>query len=92
MAALSRAAGEAAPLILIGAVTFVAFTPESLGDPFTALPVQIFQWATRPQDEFRGLAAATCLILLLGLLGMSGLAALLRGRVESGRVGRHTGE
>jgi len=73
-------------------VTFIAFTPEAPTDPFTALPVQIFHWATRPEDEFRGLAAATSLVLLLGLLGLSGLAALLRRRPESGAARRETGE
>lgn len=80
--ALSRAIGETAPLILIGAVTFIAFTPETVGDPFTALPVQIFHWVTRPEDEFRGLAAAAILVLLLLLLALNGLAMMLRLRLE----------
>ena len=82
---LARALGETAPLVLIGAVTFIAFTPESLGDPFTALPVQIFNWLTRPQEEFRRLAAAAILVLLALLLGMSALGMLIRTRFEGRR-------
>lgn len=82
---LARALGETAPLVLVGAVTFIAFTPESLGDPFTALPVQIFNWLTRPQEEFRRLAAAAILVLLALLLGMSVLGMLIRTRFEGRR-------
>lgn len=82
---LARAVGETAPLVLIGAVTFIAFTPESLGDPFTALPVQIFSWVTRPQEEFQGLAAAAILVLLAILLGMAGLAMIIRLFLEDRR-------
>lgn len=80
--ALSRALGETAPLILVGTVTFVAFTPEALTDPFTALPVQIFQWVTRSQDEFQGLAAAAIIVLLALLLSLNALAVILRNRLE----------
>jgi phosphate transport system permease protein len=80
--ALSRAVGETAPLVLIGAVTFIAFTPETVLDPFTALPVQIFHWVTRSQDEFRGLAAAAIIVLLALLLSMNALAVILRNRLE----------
>ena len=62
--ALSRAIGETAPLILIGAIVFVPFNPSSLTDQFTALPIQIFNWTTRPQEEFKLLAAAAILVLL----------------------------
>ncbi|MGD2122451.1 MAG: phosphate ABC transporter permease PstA [Gemmatimonadota bacterium] len=79
--ALSRAMGEAAPLIMIGFLTFIAFTPESLGDPFTVLPLQIFGWITRG-EEFRGLAAAGSIVLLMLLLGMNALAILVRNRLE----------
>jgi phosphate transport system permease protein len=64
--ALSRAIGETAPLIMIGAVTYVAFDPTILGS-FTALPIQIYQFLRLPQDEFKYLAAA-CIIVLLGIL------------------------
>ncbi len=79
--ALSRALGEAAPLIMIGFLTFIAFTPESLGDPFTVLPLQIFGWITRG-EEFRGLAAAGSIVLLMLLLGMNVLSILVRNRLE----------
>jgi phosphate transport system permease protein len=90
--ALSRAVGETAPLVLVGAVTFIAFTPGSVSDSFTALPVQIFYWASRPQDEFRGLAAAAIIVLLVLLLGMNTLATIVRNRFEnrSSGEGRHT--
>ncbi len=69
--ALARAAGETAPLILIGVVSFIAFTPETVGDPFTVIPLQIFDWVSRPQAEFRGLAAAAILVLLALIFTMS---------------------
>jgi phosphate transport system permease protein len=79
--ALSRAVGEAAPLIMIGFLTFIAFTPESLGDPFTVLPLQIFGWIARG-EEFKGLAAAGSIVLLMLLLGMNALAVIVRNRFE----------
>lgn len=78
--ALSRAIGEAAPLIMVGALSFIAFTPESLSDPFTALPVQIFNWVARPQEEFQHLAAAAIIVLLVLLLSMNVVAILIRHR------------
>jgi phosphate transport system permease protein len=80
--ALSRAIGEAAPLITIGALTFIAFTPQSPGDPFTVLPIQIFNWVSRPQDEFHGIAAAGILVLLIVLLSMNAVAIFLRNRYQ----------
>lgn len=80
--ALSRAVGEAAPLIMVGALSFIAFTPETLADPFTALPVQIFNWVSRPQEEFRHLAAAAIIVLLVLLLSMNAVAILIRHRFE----------
>lgn len=74
-----RAAGAAAPLVLLGVLTFLAFTPETLGDPFTVLPLQVFAWATRPQDEFRGLAAAAVLVLMAISLGLQALALWVEG-------------
>jgi len=76
--ALSRAVGETAPLIMIGALTYVAFVPEGPLDEFTALPIQIYDWASRPQEEFHGLAAAGILVLLAILLSMNALAIGLR--------------
>ncbi len=78
--ALSRALGETAPLIMVGALTFVAFYPLSPFDPFTALPVQVFNWASRPQEEFLHLAAAGS-IVLLGIVGaLNAVASFLRAR------------
>lgn len=78
--ALSRAVGEASPLILIGALAFVPFVPERLTDPFTVLPIQIFNWISRPQPEFHELAAAAGLVLLALLLTLNAAAVLLRNR------------
>jgi len=79
--ALSRAIGETAPLILIGALTYVAFNPTLLGD-FTVLPIQIFQWTVRPQAEFKVLAAAAIVVLLVILLTMTAFAIWLRNRYQ----------
>jgi phosphate transport system permease protein len=79
--ALSRAIGETAPLILIGAVTYIAFDPTILG-PFTALPIQIYQWVRLPQGEFKELAAAAIVVLLAILLTMNAFAIWLRNRYE----------
>lgn len=78
--ALSRAIGETAPLIMIGALTFIAFVPEGPRDQFTVLSIQIYNWASRPQDDFRGLAAAAIIVLLVLLLSMNALAIWLRNR------------
>jgi phosphate transport system permease protein len=79
--ALSRAIGETAPLIMIGAVTYVAFNPTLLG-PFTALPIQIFQWVRLPQPEFKLLAAGAIIVLLGILLTMNAFAIWLRNRYQ----------
>jgi phosphate transport system permease protein len=79
--ALSRAIGETAPLILIGAVTYIAFNPTLLG-PFTALPIQIYQWVRLPQPEFKLLAAAAIIVLLAILLTMNAFAIWLRNRYQ----------
>ena len=80
--ALSRAIGETAPLILIGAIVFVPFNPTSLTDQFTALPIQIFNWTTRPQEDFKLLAAAAILVLLALLLTMNAFAIWLRNKYQ----------
>jgi phosphate transport system permease protein len=80
--ALSRAIGETAPLIMIGALTFIAFVPDGPRDQFTVLSIQIFNWASRPQDEFRHLAAAAILVLLAMLLSMNALAIWLRNKYQ----------
>jgi phosphate transport system permease protein len=76
--AMSRAIGETAPLITIGALTYVAFDLKGPLDIFTVLPIQIFNWVSLPQKEFHGLAAAGILILLIVLLSMNATAILLR--------------
>lgn len=76
--ALSRAIGEAAPVIAISALVYLTFIPTDPLDRFTVLPIQIFNWISRPQDEFRGLAAAGILILLIILLSMNAIAVYLR--------------
>lgn len=78
----SRAIGEAAPLIMIGALSFMAFTPESVMDSFTVLPVQIFNWASRPQADFHSLAAAGIIVLLSLLLSLNFLAILIRNKSQ----------
>jgi phosphate transport system permease protein len=80
--ALSRAVGETAPLIMVGAVGFIAFTPQGLMDQFTVLPLQIYSWISRPQDEFRELAAAGIIVLLALLLTMNAIAIVLRNRAQ----------
>jgi phosphate transport system permease protein len=80
--ALSRAIGEAAPLVLLGALTFITFNPEGLGSAFTALPIQIFNWISRPQEEFKVLAAAAIVVLLAILLAMNATAIWLRNRYQ----------
>ena len=80
--ALSRAIGETAPLILVGAASFVAFNPEGLSSAYTALPLQIFEWISRPQTEFKLLAAAAIIVLLALLLAMNAVAIWLRNRYE----------
>lgn len=84
--ALSRAIGETAPLIMIGALTFIAFLPTSVMDPFTVLPIQIFNWTSRPQPEFQGLAAAAIIVLLVVLFLMNLSAILLRNYFEKYRA------
>ncbi|MBI4480511.1 MAG: phosphate ABC transporter permease PstA [Acidobacteria bacterium] len=80
--ALSRAIGETAPLIMIGALTYVAFTPSGPMDAFTALPIQIFNWASRPQKEFYSLAAAGIIVLLAVLLSLNAAAIWIRYRSQ----------
>ena len=81
--AISRAIGETAPLLLVGAATFVTFNPTFLGDNgYSALPVLIFNYASRPQDEFRVLASAGVVVMLIVLLAMNSFAIWLRNRYE----------
>ena len=81
--ALSRAIGETAPLLMIGALTFIAFTPAGPLDPFLALPIQVFNWTTRPQEEFREIAASGIIVLLVILILMNSGAIYLRNKFQS---------
>ena len=78
--AISRAIGETAPLVVVGASTAISFDPASPFSKFTTLPIQIYQWTSRPQDEFRSLAAAAILVLLIILLSLNASAIFLRNR------------
>jgi phosphate transport system permease protein len=83
--ALARAIGETAPLIVVGAATVVAFNPSGVNDFFTAMPIQIFDWISRPQtdtNDYRPLAAAAILLLMILLLLMNSVAIWLRNRFE----------
>ncbi len=80
--AFSRAIGEASPLITIGALTYIAFLPDGLTSPFTVLPIQVFNWVSRPQKAFLNNAAAAILVLLGILLAMNAAAVWLRHRTQ----------
>ncbi|NJN32057.1 MAG: phosphate ABC transporter permease PstA [Synechococcales cyanobacterium RM1_1_8] len=82
---LSRAIGETAPLLAIGAASFIAFTPDGLGSSFTALPIQIYDWVGRPQKEFHDLAASGIIVLMTVLLLMNAGAIYLRNRFQQTR-------
>lgn len=82
---LSRAIGETAPLILVGAAVYIGFTPDSPMSEFAVLPLQVYEWSGRPQSEFRELAAAGILVLLVVLVVMNASAVYLRHRFQKGR-------
>jgi phosphate transport system permease protein len=79
---VSRAIGETAPLIVVGALTYLTFLPDNPGSPFTALPIQIFNWTSRPQKEFLLNAAAGIVVLLLTMLLLNAAAIWLRNRYQ----------
>ncbi len=83
--AVSRAIGETAPLLVVGAATFLTSDPTGLFSKFTVMPIQIFNWTSRPQAEFRNIAAAAILVLLIILLTLNTTAVLLRNRFSSRR-------
>ena len=80
--ALSRSIGETAPLITIGALTYIPFPPDSIWSKFTVLPIQVFNWVSRPQAEFKTNAAAGILVLLALLLTMNAVAIIVRDRYQ----------
>ena len=86
--ALSRAIGETAPLITIGALTYVPFLPDGVWSPFTVLPIQIFNWVSRPQAGFLENAAAGILVLLALLVAMNATAIVIRDRLQRQRSAR----
>ncbi len=80
--ALSRAIGETAPLIVVGAAVFISFVPTGLGSQFTALPIQIYNWVGRPQEAFHHIAASGIIVLMVVLLLMNAIAIYLRNRFQ----------
>ena len=80
--AMSRAIGESAPLLVVGAVLFVLNAPENLMSDFAVLPLQIFNWAGRPQDEFHAIAASAIIVQLAALLAFNGIAVFIRQKLQ----------
>jgi phosphate transport system permease protein len=80
--AMSRAVGETAPIIAISALVYLTFIPQNPLDRFTVLPIQIYNWVSRPQADFQGLAAGGIVVLLVVLLSMNGVAVFLRNRYQ----------
>ena len=80
--ALSRALGEAAPLLLLGGLVYVTYDPNGLFSGFSTMPIQIFNWTSRPQAEFRTLAAAASVLLLGMLLAMNAIAIFIRNKYQ----------
>ncbi len=80
--AISRAIGETAPLVVVGAATYITFDPTGPFSKFTTLPIAIYQWVSRPQPEFRSLAAASILVLMALLLSLNAFAIALRNRLQ----------
>lgn len=78
--AVSRAIGETAPLIMVGAATFISTTPSNIFSDFTALPIQIYNWTSRPQPEFQNLAAAGIIVLMTMLIAMNSVAIYIRNK------------
>jgi phosphate transport system permease protein len=80
--ALSRAIGESAPILIISSLVWVTFVPASPDSKFTVLPLQIFTWISQPQHDFRGIAAAAIIVLLIVLLSMNGIAIWIRSKYQ----------
>lgn len=83
--ALSRAFGESAPLIIVGAATFITFLPNGLMSSYSTLPIQIFNWVSRPQEAFQTNAAAGIVVLLVAVLCLNAVAVLVRHRLQRRR-------
>ena len=79
--AMARAIGETAPLILVGAFTFVTFVPQPFSGQYTVLPIQVYGWAVLPQDAFHGLSAAAIIVVLIMMFVLNGLALVVRARL-----------
>jgi phosphate transport system permease protein len=84
--AISRAIGETAPLVVVGAVAFIMYGPDGVDAPYTALPMQIFQWTSNPKREFLTNAAAGIIVLMATLLVLNGFAIWLRNRTQARRT------
>jgi phosphate transport system permease protein len=80
--AMARAIGETAPLILVGAFTFVTFLPRPFEGGYTVLPIQVYQWAGRPQEDFQGISAAAIIVMLVLMLVLNALALIIRIRLS----------
>jgi phosphate transport system permease protein len=80
--AMARAIGEAAPLLLIGASVFVTFLPNPIAGSYTVLPIQVLQWAGRPQEDFQGISAAAIIVILAMMLVLNALALVVRARLS----------
>jgi phosphate transport system permease protein len=84
--AISRAVGETAPLVVVGASTVITLDPSGPFSKFTTLPIQIYQWTSRPQEIFRNIAAAGILVLLIILFSLNATAIYLRNRFGGRRL------
>jgi len=80
--AVSRAIGETAPLVVVGALTYMTFLPDGIDSPFTVLPIQIFNWVSRPQEAFLINAAAGIFVLMITMLALNSVAIVLRNRLQ----------
>jgi phosphate transport system permease protein len=80
--AMSRAIGEAAPILIVAGVVYITFTPEHLMDDFTAMPLQVYDWASRPQESFHNIAAASIIVLLAVLISFNAVAIFIRHRFQ----------
>ena len=80
--AMSRAIGEAAPILIIAGIVYINRAPQHLMDDFTVMPMQIYNWTGRPQDGFHGIAAAAIIVLLLILLSFNAVAVLIRQKLQ----------